>query len=128
MKQFLSVFVVLFHIMFVVGCGNVQQCATTESRIETILANMHDAKTPQVMVISHRGDWRNYPENSIPAIESVIEMGVDMVEIDVALTADSVLVLMHDSFGLAQGTAMAIAFVIVSLWWIGCSVPLLKNY
>ena len=39
-----------------------------------------------------------------------------------------VLVLMHDSFGLAQGTAMTIAFIITSLWWVGCSVPLLKRY
>ena len=39
-----------------------------------------------------------------------------------------VLVLMHDSFGLTQGTAMTIAFILVSLWWIGCSLPLLKNY
>ena len=39
-----------------------------------------------------------------------------------------VLVLMHDSFGLTQSAAMAIAFAIVSLWWVGCSAPLLKNY
>ncbi len=39
-----------------------------------------------------------------------------------------VLVLMHDSFGLAQGTAMAIAFVIIALWWLGCTLPLLKRY
>ena len=39
-----------------------------------------------------------------------------------------VLVLMGDSFGISQGTAMAIAFVITSLWWIGCSMPLLKHY
>ena len=39
-----------------------------------------------------------------------------------------VLVLMGDSFGISQGTAMAIAFVITSLWWVGCSMPLLKHY
>ena len=39
-----------------------------------------------------------------------------------------VLVLMCDSFGLTQGSAMAIAFIIVSLWWVGCSLPLLKHY
>ena len=39
-----------------------------------------------------------------------------------------VLVLMHGSFGLSQGTAMTIAFLITSLWWVGCSVPLLKGY
>jgi len=39
-----------------------------------------------------------------------------------------VLVLMYDSFGLTQGTAMVIAFLITALWWIGCTVPLLKHY
>ena len=49
-----------------------------------------------MLVASHRGDWRNYPENSIPAIESVIRMGVDIMELDLKLTKDSVLVLCHD--------------------------------
>ena len=39
-----------------------------------------------------------------------------------------VLVLMHDSFGLTQGTAMTIAFLLISAWWLGCSLPLLKGY
>ncbi|MBQ9168574.1 MAG: MFS transporter [Oscillospiraceae bacterium] len=39
-----------------------------------------------------------------------------------------VLVLMHDTFGLTQGNAMVIAFLIISVWWILCSVPLAKNY
>ena len=39
-----------------------------------------------------------------------------------------VLVLMCDSFGLTQSSAMATAFVIIALWWIGCSLPLLKKY
>ncbi len=39
-----------------------------------------------------------------------------------------VLVLLYDSFGLTQGTAMVIAFLITALWWIGCTLPLLKRY
>ncbi len=39
-----------------------------------------------------------------------------------------VLVLMYDSFGLTQGTAMVIAFVITALWWLGCTLPLLRSY
>ena len=39
-----------------------------------------------------------------------------------------VLVLMHSSFGISQSTAMTIAFIITSLWWAGCSLPLLKGY
>lgn len=49
-----------------------------------------------VLVAAHRGDWRNAPENSLMAIEEAIQMGVDIVEVDVAMTKDSVLVLMHD--------------------------------
>ena len=39
-----------------------------------------------------------------------------------------VLVLMHGSFGLSQGTAMVIAFLVTAIWWIGCTLPLLKHY
>ena len=39
-----------------------------------------------------------------------------------------VLVLMHSSFGLSQSTAMTIAFIIIALWWLGCSIPLLNKY
>ena len=39
-----------------------------------------------------------------------------------------VIVLMHDSFGLSQGTAMVVAFLITALWWLLCTVPLLKGY
>lgn len=53
-------------------------------------------KNKKVYVASHRCDWRNYPENSIIALKSSIEMGVDIAEIDLKMTKDSVLILMHD--------------------------------
>ena len=67
------------------------------NRAEAIAARMHDPASKYVVVAVHRGDWRNYPENSIPAIESVIRMGADIVEIDIHRTADSVLVVCHDA-------------------------------
>ena len=39
-----------------------------------------------------------------------------------------VLVLMHGTFGLTQGAAMALAFLITAVWWILCTVPLLRGY
>ena len=39
-----------------------------------------------------------------------------------------VLVLMPDALGLTMGSAMIIAFLLISVWWIGCTVPLLKHY
>ncbi|MGI9546312.1 MAG: glycerophosphodiester phosphodiesterase family protein [Flavobacteriaceae bacterium] len=49
-----------------------------------------------VMVIAHRADWRSFPENSIESTRSAIELGVDMVEIDIRKTKDGHLILMHD--------------------------------
>ena len=67
-----------------------------QTRVQTALAALHDPSSKYVVVVAHRGDWRNYPENSIPAIESCIRMGVDMMELDLKLTKDSILVLSHD--------------------------------
>ena len=39
-----------------------------------------------------------------------------------------VLVLMHDTFGMSQVTALIISFVLTAVWWIVCSVPLAKGY
>ena len=66
------------------------------NRAEMIAAQIHNPNSKYVVVECHRGDWRNYPENSIPAIESIIRMGADIMELDLKLTKDSVLVLSHD--------------------------------
>ena len=95
MKTLVKFLFALAVLAAVLSCtqSNGLQYAT---RTEKILAEINDPESDYVAVISHRGDWRNYPENSIPAIESVIRMGADMVEIDVSMTRDSVLVLCHD--------------------------------
>lgn len=66
------------------------------NRAEAIAAQIHDPKSKYVVVACHRGDWRNFPENSCLAIESIIKMGADMMELDLKMTKDSVLVLSHD--------------------------------
>ena len=70
--------------------------ASAESRTDKLLRELRDPKSNYVFVIAHRGDWRNFPENSLEAIESVIKMGVDIVELDVHRTADGELVVCHD--------------------------------
>lgn len=98
MKKFLLIlFAIAASSLTMVGCqGAANTASDTTSRAEKILQHLHNPQSEYVIVVCHRGDWRNYPENSIPAIESVIEMGADMVEIDIAMTKDSVLVLSHD--------------------------------
>ncbi len=60
------------------------------------IANLMDSNNKDIIVVAHRGDWRNAPENSLQAIRNCIDMGVDMVEIDIMETKDGELVLMHD--------------------------------
>ncbi len=47
------------------------------------------------MCYAHRGDIESYPENSIEAVISAVKKGADMIELDVCMTRDKVLVLMH---------------------------------
>ncbi len=49
-----------------------------------------------VDIISHRGDSKNFTENTLQAIMSAKDMGADICEIDVQLTKDSRVVVFHD--------------------------------
>lgn len=66
------------------------------SNISSIIEELGNSISEQVIVVAHRGDWRNAPENSLQAIQNCIDMGVDMVEIDVRKTKDNQLVIIHD--------------------------------
>lgn len=57
-------------------------------------APAHSSST--VSVTAHRGDSGRFRENTLPAIRSAVEAGFDFVEVDVRLTADGQVVLLHD--------------------------------
>jgi glycerophosphoryl diester phosphodiesterase len=103
MKLSSSLIIVLLLTFF--GCKKECPCDLVQantikpkvkSSIQDKISNLEDSNNNQVIVVSHRGDWRNAPENSLQAIQNCIDMGVDMVEIDIRETKDGQLVLMHD--------------------------------
>ncbi|MEC3878614.1 glycerophosphodiester phosphodiesterase [Parapedobacter sp. 10938] len=47
-------------------------------------------------VTAHRGNSSEFPENTIPAFQSAISLGVDWAELDVHTTKDGRLVVLHD--------------------------------
>ncbi|MBO5286057.1 MAG: hypothetical protein J6B16_04085 [Clostridia bacterium] len=53
-------------------------------------------KSNKILFGAHRGDRFNYPENTMPAFKSAIDLGVDVIETDVRTTKDGHLVLIHD--------------------------------
>ena len=66
------------------------------NKIDQLLKELNNSNGSDVLVIAHRGDWRNFPENSLEGFSSAIDMGVDVLEMDVAKTKDNQLVIMHD--------------------------------
>lgn len=50
----------------------------------------------KTLVCAHRGDSSRHRENTVIAIQSAIEAGADIVEIDVRLTSDGQVVVIHD--------------------------------
>jgi glycerophosphoryl diester phosphodiesterase len=51
---------------------------------------------PRILVHGHRGARARRPENTLPAFQYAIEQGVDVLELDVAVTKDNVPVVSHD--------------------------------
>ena len=101
MKKFKVCAVLLMALLGMAGCSQRNYPAhgsriSDGEKVRKVVAALHDPNSRYVVVVAHRGDWRNYPENSLEAIESVIRMGVDVMELDLKMTRDSVLVLCHD--------------------------------
>ena len=71
--------------------------ASYAQRLNEILSELSAPAKQSVLVVSHRGDWRNAPENSLQAFQNCIDMGVDMVELDLKKAKDGELILMHDN-------------------------------
>ncbi len=50
-----------------------------------------------VVNVAHRGDSGNRPENTLAAFAAAIEIGADQIELDVGLSRDGELVVIHDA-------------------------------
>lgn len=55
-----------------------------------------DFLSPMPRVVAHRGDSINFPENTLEAFISGVDMGIDVIETDVHLTKDGHVVIWHD--------------------------------
>ncbi len=53
-------------------------------------------KNNKPLIIAHRGQGVEAPENTLPAYQLAVDIGADMIETDVNITSDGVLVMSHD--------------------------------
>jgi len=97
------IYVLVPMLLLWAGCTKINanqtagETVSLPTRAARILEQLKQPAEDYVLVVSHRGDWRYAPENSLEAVERCIELGVDVVEIDVRLTKDGHLVAMHDN-------------------------------
>ena len=86
-----TVNIAIFSYIFIsiISCASYSNIAQLKDRLENPQKN-------DVMVTAHRACWRYSPENSLKGIEECINMGVDMIEIDVRMSKDGHLIVIHD--------------------------------
>lgn len=53
-------------------------------------------RSDRVLVIAHRGDSGSHPENTIPAFQSAVKIGSDLVELDYVHTSEGIPLVIHD--------------------------------
>ncbi len=58
---------------------------------------IRDALNKKFIISGHRGYCAKYPENTLLSFQAAIELGVDMLELDLHLSADGIPMLMHDN-------------------------------
>ena len=83
------------------------------------------------MVIAHRGAWgqsasNGLVENTLEAFEAAIELGADMIELDVRRTGDGLLIVFHDAWVKANPTS-SLRYDALSVKRTGSRPPLLRD-
>lgn len=80
------------------GVSLIVACAGNENdrHIDDLKKRLETPSDTDVFVVAHRTCWQETAENSIAGIERCVEIGVEMIEIDIRETADGNLVLLHD--------------------------------
>ena len=48
------------------------------------------------MLAAHRGDRVHFPENTMPAFEAALKISIDQIELDLHMTKDGRILIMHD--------------------------------
>lgn len=57
---------------------------------------MNLTQLPQPLLVGHRGYPARFPENTLASFEGAMQAGCDMIELDVTLTRDRQMVVIHD--------------------------------
>ncbi|ULQ52017.1 glycerophosphodiester phosphodiesterase family protein [Flavihumibacter fluvii] len=92
-----SLAIVLFQLLWgLAAFGQVSPGLAPKRSFEETRRLFLSPQSGVVLVASHRGTHNDVPENSLASFRKAMEIGVDIIELDIRATKDGILVLMHD--------------------------------
>jgi glycerophosphoryl diester phosphodiesterase len=86
--------IVVFGIMLFSCKSNKKLKSDTTNRA---IEKISELSKQNILVCAHRSYHKMSPENSLQSLRDAIETHIDIVELDIRTTKDSILVLMHDN-------------------------------
>lgn len=99
-KEMRNIYLIVIIIVLFVACtGQKAQRLhdlSDEEKLNILYERFVNASEDYVLVCAHRGYWRSAPENSYNAVKNAMDLGCDIIEIDVRKTKDGELIVMHD--------------------------------
>ncbi|MBC7920538.1 MAG: glycerophosphodiester phosphodiesterase family protein [Ferruginibacter sp.] len=82
--------ILIAQVFFVAFSANAQQI-----HLDSIVNDFNN-HPERILVAAHRSAHQKHPENSLAAMQETINLGVDIIELDVRQTKDGELVILHD--------------------------------
>ena len=86
-----------FFVPFIFVVAAIPARAQTPDQAEYMLPTLYNDNGDGFVVIAHRGASAYFPENTMAAFEGAVEMGAEMMELDVMMSKDGVPVVFHDN-------------------------------
>ncbi len=72
-------------------------CSDAKGAVEYLEGFKQTTLCFPTMIVAHRGDMQNCPENTLPSFISAAKSGADVIELDVYMTRDGYLAINHDA-------------------------------
>ncbi|MDZ7689984.1 MAG: glycerophosphodiester phosphodiesterase family protein [Balneolaceae bacterium] len=76
---------------------SINTAAQSTEQTEYMLPTLYNDDGDNFIIIAHRGASAYYPENTMAAFRGAVDMGAEMIELDILLSKDGVPVAFHDA-------------------------------
>lgn len=88
---------IILLISFLLSFSSISSAQNSKNKVQSENNNRTTMSfDKEFIVIAHRGASAYYPENTMSSFRAAVEMGADMIELDVLLSKDNIPIVFHD--------------------------------